>query len=42
MNFALTGAAGRKTIEERYSLSVNAPRLVTMVRDVVDRKERAA
>jgi glycosyltransferase involved in cell wall biosynthesis len=39
---ARLGAAGRKTIEERYSLSVNAPKLVTMVRDVVDRKERAA
>lgn len=36
------GAAGRKTIEERYSLAVNAPKLVTLVRNAVDRKERAA
>jgi glycosyltransferase involved in cell wall biosynthesis len=36
------GAAGRKTIEERYSLAVNGPRLVSMMRDVVVRKERAA
>lgn len=36
------GAAGRKTIEARYSLAVNAPRLVSMLRDVVDRKGRVA
>jgi len=39
---ARLGSAGRRTIEERYSLSVNAPKLVSMVRAVVDRKERAA
>jgi glycosyltransferase involved in cell wall biosynthesis len=35
------GEAGRKTIEERYSLAVNAPKLVAMMRDVVERRRRA-
>ena len=39
---ARLGEAGRKTIEERYSLAVNAPKLVTLVRNAVDRRERAA
>ena len=36
------GAAGRKTIEQRYSLAVNAPRLASMLRDVVDGRGRVA
>ncbi|HVZ23082.1 MAG TPA: glycosyltransferase, partial [Vicinamibacterales bacterium] len=32
------GAAGRRTIEEKYSLAVNAPRLAALLRDVVDRR----
>jgi glycosyltransferase involved in cell wall biosynthesis len=35
---ARIGVAGRKTIEERYSLAVQAPRLVSMVRELVDRQ----
>lgn len=35
---ARMGAAGRKTIEERYSLAVHAPRLVSMVRELVDQR----
>jgi len=36
------GAAGRKTIEQRYSLAVNAPKLTALLRDVVDMKMRVA
>jgi glycosyltransferase involved in cell wall biosynthesis len=35
---ARLGAAGRRTIEQRYSLHMNAPRLVSMLRDVMDGK----
>jgi glycosyltransferase involved in cell wall biosynthesis len=35
---ARIGAAGRKTIEERYSLAAHAPRLVSMVRELVDQR----
>ncbi len=34
--------AGRKTIEARYSLAAHAPKLVSLLRDVVDRKMGAA
>ncbi len=34
------GAAGRRRVEERYSLHVHGPRVARMVRDVVDRARR--
>jgi len=37
---ARLGEEGRRTIEARYSLAVNAPKLAAMMRDVVDRKGR--
>jgi glycosyltransferase involved in cell wall biosynthesis len=36
------GDAGRKTIEQRYSLAVNAPRLAGLLRNAVDGRIRAA
>jgi glycosyltransferase involved in cell wall biosynthesis len=32
--------AGRRTVEERYSLKVNAPRIADTIRDVVARSRQ--
>jgi glycosyltransferase involved in cell wall biosynthesis len=37
---ARLGSAGRKTIEERYSLSVHAPQVAAVLRGVADAGRR--